>query len=74
MTHSYHLDIASHGLSPGCPRCEEHAEHPERGLDSVNLLRLREGLWFTALDRKAAFNLMDYDRAEQEHLKDATRG
>ena len=36
-THTIHEDIQSHGLADGCPRCEEHAEHPVRDLDRDNL-------------------------------------
>ena len=55
--HTYHPDSHSNGLQPGCPRCQEHAEHPERGLDSQNLARLRAGVLITSLDRQAARNL-----------------
>jgi len=63
-THSYHPDTHIHGLRADCPRCIEHAEHPERSLDSTNLARLRAGRILTALDARAAVNLMKYDEAD----------
>ena len=39
-THAPHPDIATHGLAPGCPRCEEHAARPLTTLDLENILRL----------------------------------
>jgi hypothetical protein len=40
--HTIHDDIRDVGLVDGCPRCEEHAEHPIRDLDLANLRRLIE--------------------------------
>ena len=28
-THIYHPDVRTHGLRYECPRCQEHAEHPQ---------------------------------------------
>ena len=39
-THSYHPDTHTHGLADDCPRCTEHAHHPERSLDAVNMRAL----------------------------------
>jgi len=55
--HSIHPDTHTHGLYPGCPRCEEHAARPEVGLDRVNTARLLSGKSYTTLDRIAAVNL-----------------
>jgi hypothetical protein len=41
-THTLHPDSHTHGLADGCPRCEEHAEHPTWTLDEANLAALRE--------------------------------
>lgn len=38
--HSPHPDTHTHGLHDGCPRCEEHAEHPIQSLDDANLGRI----------------------------------
>ena len=35
--HTEHDSIGSSGLADGCPRCDEHAEHPFWGLDDSNL-------------------------------------
>lgn len=59
-THIYHEDSHTHGLFPGCPRCQEHAEHPERGLDSENTERLLRGDILSTLDRIARENLLAY--------------
>lgn len=67
-THIYHLDTHEHGLFPGCPRCEEHAEHPESSLDAENIGRIRSGRIFTELDEKAATNL---EAANQQALANA---
>lgn len=68
-THTYHEDSHTHGLADGCPRCEEHAEHPERNLDSRNLKRLMEGKLYTRLDQVAANRLRDI-RKKAEYLED----
>lgn len=43
VIHTWHPDTHTHGLADGCPRCDQHAEHPEASLDRQNqaLLRLR---------------------------------
>lgn len=64
--HSYHPDSHTAGLANDCPRCQEHAAHPERGLDSTNLARLRAGHTYTALDRAAAQNLAAWDRSRED--------
>lgn len=62
--HSYHPDTHTHGLADGCPRCDEHAAHPELGLDQGNLAALRarlaEGLPArSANEAKAMINLSE---------------
>lgn len=50
-----------------CDRCDEHAQHPDLSLDSINLERLRwmrgQGEFATAADRLAALNLAAEERA-----------
>lgn len=58
-THSVHPDSHTHGLADDCPRCQEHAEHPERGLDRDNIRRLLRGETYTKLDERAAARLQD---------------
>lgn len=58
-THTPHPDSHTHGLQAGCPRCEEHAEHPERSLDDENKKRLLVGRTFTRLDKFAATRLKE---------------
>lgn len=58
-THSPHPDSHTHGLADGCPRCQEHAEHPERGLARDNIRRLLRGETYTKLDERAAARLQD---------------
>lgn len=58
-THIDHPDSHEHGLCPGCPRCEEHAAHPERSLDDENKKRLLLGRTFTELDEVAAARLKE---------------
>jgi hypothetical protein len=70
-THIFHPDTHEHGLASDCPRCIEHAEHPERGLDSDNLERLRQGRIFTPLDKIAAIHLSEVDQrqlADQDEI------
>lgn len=55
--HIYHPDTHEYGLFDECPRCQEHAEHPEWSLDSDNVARLLRGDLFSELDRKAAERL-----------------
>lgn len=43
-SHTRHPDVHTHGLQDGCPRCEEHAEHPERSLDNEMLEMLHNRL------------------------------
>ena len=40
-SHTYHPDTHQYGLAEGCPRCEEHAEHPLTSLDEENITMLR---------------------------------
>ncbi len=35
--HTYHPDTLTHGLSDDCPRCAQHADHPEVSLDAEHL-------------------------------------
>lgn len=58
-SHGPHPDSHTHGLADGCPRCQEHAEHPERGLDRDNIRRLLRGEIHTTLDEIAANRLQD---------------
>ena len=39
-SHIYHPDSLEVGLVDGCPRCEEHAEHPFESLDNEHLVQL----------------------------------
>jgi len=39
-THTYHPDVLIHGLQADCPRCQEHALHPEWLEDDLRLLIL----------------------------------
>lgn len=55
-THTFHEDSHTHGLDPSCPRCREHAEHPEE-MDKKNIRRLLEGHTYTELDVYAADRL-----------------
>ncbi len=57
MTHAPHADITTHGLQPGCPRCEEIAQRPVQLLDADEILRLLDGRWHSALDERAAAKL-----------------
>lgn len=57
--HTYHEDTHTHGLADDCPRCQEHAQHPESSLDRVNIRRLLEGSVLTMTDRIAAAKLKD---------------
>jgi hypothetical protein len=41
IIHTFHPDTHTHGLADGCPRCTEHAQHPEASLDDRNLAELR---------------------------------
>jgi hypothetical protein len=41
-SHVYEPSIREHGLQDNCPRCAEHAEHPEWSLDDDNLRALIE--------------------------------
>jgi hypothetical protein len=41
-SHNHAPAIKEHGLQDDCPRCAEHAEHPERSLDEPNLRALVE--------------------------------
>lgn len=64
--HSKHPDSHEAGLSDGCPRCAEHAEHPHRSLDARNLSilrqRIREGLVGRSRNEQLAMsNLAAYD-------------
>jgi hypothetical protein len=52
-----HPDSHIGGLLPGCPRCREHAEHPEQTLDNENIRRLLLGHTYSALDVAAADKL-----------------
>jgi len=56
-SHTLHEDSHTHGLADDCPRCREHAEHPEASLDRTNTARLLRGQVYTALDRAAASRL-----------------
>jgi hypothetical protein len=40
--HNHPPAIREHGLQDDCPRCAEHAEHPELSLDTGNLRDLTE--------------------------------
>jgi hypothetical protein len=60
VAHAPHPDILEQGLHEGCPRCEEHAEHPELNLDVENIYRLRNGGIYSDLDRIAFENLRRY--------------
>lgn len=40
--HAYHPDMHTNGLQDNCPRCAEHAEHPEWSLDDESLRALIE--------------------------------
>lgn len=42
MSHTIHDEIETHGLADDCERCEEHAQHPLRTLDTPNLRALME--------------------------------
>lgn len=39
-THSVHPGSHEYGLADDCPRCDEHAHDPMRGLDAPNLAEL----------------------------------
>jgi len=41
-SHNHPAAIKEHGLQDDCPRCAEHADHPERSLDEPNLKALIE--------------------------------
>ena len=41
-SHNHPAAIKEYGLQDDCPRCAEHAEHPERSLDESNLRALVE--------------------------------
>lgn len=56
VSHRLHPDIYTHGLDDGCPRCQQHAEHPE-GLDRDNTARLLRGEIHSRLDQVAASRL-----------------
>lgn len=64
--HIYHPRSHTHGLHPDCPRCQEHAAHPEQGLDPVNRARLLAGEIHTELDQVAADNLRRYERRQRQ--------
>lgn len=70
-THTFHPDTHEAGLQPGCPRCEEHADHPLAGLDSINLARLRRGEIHTDLDRKAAENIGEAEDLQRRFMEAA---
>lgn len=56
-THIYHPDVATHGLVYECPRCQEHALHPQF-MDP----ELRMRIWerpLTALDHEARARLLE---------------
>ena len=77
-THTYHPRIwdPTVGTVDGpvlvddCPRCQEHAEHPEWSLDGRRRMRLMElwtadGPWLSDLDKKAALRLYGVVPPEQ---------
>lgn len=64
-SHIFHPDSHTSGLYDACPRCEQHAKHPQESLDSTNLARLREGRVYTELDIKAAAVLAEYDKSKE---------
>jgi len=52
--HIYHPDVYIHGLFLDCPRCQEHAEHPElldEDLRQLILTYPKTSLDFEARDR-----------------------
>lgn len=54
--HIFHPDVHTYGLCPECPRCQEHAAHPE-GLDTdTALLILSHPI--SALDHEARSRLL----------------
>ena len=62
--HVWHPDTHTHGLADGCPRCAEHAAHPELSLDAQNLAILRHRLAHglparSANEAKAMVNLSE---------------
>jgi hypothetical protein len=69
--HSYHPDTHAYGLSDNCERCAEHAEHPERSLDTDNLVSLRWRIASGAAPRSnneriAMENLARYDARDDD--------
>lgn len=61
-THIYHPDSHTHGLCSKCPRCREHAKHPEQSLDQENIDRLMNGDILTELDVQAVAQLLQWER------------
>lgn len=66
-SHSFHPDIYEAGLEESCPRCREHAEHPD-GLDAQNRARLLRGEIHSRLDQVAAGRLraLEFERLLQK--------
>ena len=51
-SHNHPAAIREYGLQDDCPRCAEHAEHPEMSLDDENLRDLTERTqsWMSDVD------------------------
>ena len=58
-THTDHPDSHEFGLADGCPRCAEHAEQPERGMDKENARRIWFGDVYSETDRVARARMQD---------------
>lgn len=69
-SHSYHPRSHTHGLHPGCPRCEQLADDPETGLDAENRARILAGEIYTELDQRAEWRLRQLNRRRRQ--QDAT--
>lgn len=72
-SHTFHPDTHTHGLADGCPRCDEHAERPEVGLDAENLWVLRDRMLRgvgprSKNERRAMTNLAMFDQASRQNV------
>jgi hypothetical protein len=63
-SHTFHDDIAEHGLADGCDRCAEHAAHPAT-LDDQNL----GALWHRMLDVEFGYNHGDVSYRSDNEAK-----